>query len=378
MSENRPGLLRVWSRNPDYHIKGRPFMDKIEHLVIPEYGSRLSQFKAGLIWTHAASQDDILDTRRDVPRLVLRQADGFATAPPSLAFGYDGDSPWKDERLRQAVSLLLDRETMVDLKTDRARLEAEGLPVTIRFHTAVAAGWEDAWVDPTDLSRFGGDGRFLQYDPEEARRLLSAAGFADGIDTPLHYNGGNEYSPSYTRTAELVSGMLHAGSVRARLDPRDYQGDWLPNYHYGYATTANPARPPRGFPGLIYRASSSSATLATQVFAAYHRNGSRFIGMTPDGKNPQAGDSEINLLVELLRREADGARQKALALDLARLMARKSYDIPTPAHSAQGFTLNWPVVANVGVYRGWPSGAAVTETGLSTWLDTSKAPLAPA
>lgn len=377
MTENRPGVLRVWSKNPDYHVKGRPFMDKIEHLVVSEYASRLAQFRAGLIWPSVASQDDIIETNKAVAGLSLRQLDNYSTVPSTLGFGYDGDSPWKDERLRQAVSLLIDRETMVDLKTDRGRFAAEGLPVDLRYHTSTAAGWEDFWVDPMDAGKFGSDGKLFAYDPTEARRLMEAAGFSDGIETLLHYNGGNEYSPSYTRTAELLSGMLHAGDIRARLDPRDYASDWLPNYQSGYTPVANLGKPIRGFPGLIYRPGGGSPTMATQVYSAYHRNGSRFVGMTADGKNAQNGDADINRAVENLRREFEVDKQKSMALELARLMARKAYDIPAPAHSSMGFSLSWPVIANLGTYRGWPAGSPVTETSLHQWLDSTKPPLTP-
>jgi peptide/nickel transport system substrate-binding protein len=375
MTENRPGVIRTWTRSPDYYVKGRPFIDKIEQPVIQDYASRLAQFKAGQIWSSVVSQDDILDTKRDRPDLLLRQADTFATAPSSLAFGYDNDSPWRDERLRQAASLLIDREILVDLKTDRARLEAEGLPVEVRYHSAIGAGWEGFWVDPTDLYKFGVEGKFLRFDPAEARRLLAAAGYADGLETQLHYNGGNEYAAAYTRTAELVSGMLHAGGVRARLEPHEYQNDWLPNYQFGYTPVANVGRPIKGFAGLVYRSMTSYPTLATQMYASLHRNGSRFLGMTPDGKNAQNGDGEVNQMVEQLRREFDVEKQKEQALLLARLIARKTYDIPMPPHAALGFSLTWPVIANLGIYRGWPGGSAITETAIHQWLDTSKAPL---
>jgi hypothetical protein len=52
--------------------------------------------------------------------------DAYSTAI-SLAFGYEGDSPWKDERLRQAVSLPSDREMMIDVHANRGHYQAEGL-----------------------------------------------------------------------------------------------------------------------------------------------------------------------------------------------------------------------------------------------------------
>ena len=126
MSENRSGIIRTWTKNGDYHVKGRLFIDKIEQPIVLDYASRLAMFKAGQIWAGVVSWTMPLDTKRAIPDLLMRQADSYATAPSSLAFGYDNDSPWRDERLRQAASFLIDRETVVDLKTDRGRLEAGG------------------------------------------------------------------------------------------------------------------------------------------------------------------------------------------------------------------------------------------------------------
>jgi ABC-type transport system substrate-binding protein len=377
MTENRPGLVRVWSRNPDYYFKGRPFPDKLEQVIVSDYMNRLSQFKAGLIWTSVVSQDDVLPTKREFPALVLRQAESFGQLSGSLAFGYDGDSPWKDERLRRAVSLLIDRETMINLKTDREGLAAAGVPVDLRYHTAIAACWEGWWVDPADLGRFGPDGRFYTYDPAEAAKLLTAAGFKDGIDTLLHYNGGNEYGPSYTRTAELLSGMLHEGGIRARLDPRPFQNDWLPNFHQAYTGAANFNRQTAGFPGLIYRNGASQSSFAAQAYSRLHSNGTRFIGMTPDGKNARGGHPDVNRMVEEIRREADTAKQKTQALELARFMARTAFDIPMQPYSVLGLTLTWPAIGNFGVHRSWPGGSSVTEVNVHHWVDTSKQPLSP-
>jgi hypothetical protein len=100
--------------------------------------------------------------------------------------------------------------------------------------------------------------------------------------------------------------------------------------------------------------------------------------MTPDGKNAHLGDPDVNRMVDAIRREFDLPRQHDLALDYARFMARKAYDIPMPPQASLGFSLSWPVIGNLGVYRGWPGGSAVTETALHHWIDVTKAPLSQA
>jgi ABC-type transport system substrate-binding protein len=373
--DSRLGAVRIWTRNPDYHVKGRPFIDRIEQPVLPDYAARLAQFRGGMIWPSVASQHDVIATKRELPQLLLTRDSAYTTAPGALAFGYDGVSPWKDERLRQAVSLLLDRETIVDVKTQRAQFADAGLDLGVRYHSAIGAGWEGSWVDPTDAASFGNESRYFRYDPAEAHRLMSAAGYADGLDTLLHYNGGPEYGTNYSRTAELLSGLLAENGVRAALDPHAYQSDWLPNYQLGYATVAANGRPLRGFAGIAYRSATQSVTAAAELFAALHSQGTRFHGLAQDGRNPTQGDPELSRLLENLRSELGAARRQTLALDAARLVARRAYAIPMLPFAAQTFSLTWPVLVGHGALIPHPAGSPVTETALNHWLDTTKAPL---
>ncbi len=376
MKENRPGL-RIWNKNPDYYVKGRPFADSLEHAIVPEYAVRLAQFRAGLIYTSVVTQDDVLPTKRDLPDLLLRRDANFATAPSTLAFGYDGDSPWKDERVRQAVALLIDRELLIDMKTNRAKFAANGLAVDVRYHSAVGAGWEGYWVDPLDSDKFGPNSRYFQFDRGEAKKLLLAAGFPEGIDTLLHYNAGNEYGAAYTRTAEVTSGMLHEGGVRARLDPREYQNDWLPNYHLGYAATANVGKPIRGFPGIAYRVVPSMPTPATQIYSTLHRNGARFHGMTPDGKNAHMGDPKLNDTIDKVRVEFDRAKQVEQIHEIQRYFTGQSYYVPRAA-TVKPLTLTWPSLGNMGVFQPSPGENLGGERNVHLWVDQTKPPFTSA
>jgi hypothetical protein len=65
-----------------------------------EYAQRLAQFRAGNIWPTIATQDDILPLKNDIPSLLIRQGD-FGPTPVMVSFGYEGDSPFKDQRVRQ-------------------------------------------------------------------------------------------------------------------------------------------------------------------------------------------------------------------------------------------------------------------------------------
>jgi hypothetical protein len=174
----------------------------------------------------------------------------------------------------------------------------------------------------------------------------------------------------------MISGMLAVGGIRLRLEPHEFN-DWLPNYHFAYTAAQNSGKQTRGFSGLIYRTTTAYPSVAAQLFAQMHRDGVRFEGMTPDGKNAHLGDPDVNSWITNLRREFDLKRRQEMAQEFARQMARKAYIIPNLPFSALGFTLTWPVLANLGFHRGWPAGSPITEANLHLWIDPTKAPLAP-
>ena len=103
----------VWVKNPNWYLADRVHPEKVESPIIKEYAQALAQFKAGNIysstWVVAPNQTDMLQTKKDVPQTLLRQSTAFSTDPHKTTFGYAEGSPFRDERMRKALSLLIDR-----------------------------------------------------------------------------------------------------------------------------------------------------------------------------------------------------------------------------------------------------------------------------
>lgn len=204
-----PGDRLELTANPDYW-GGRPKWDKVTLRFLPNDAERLAALAAG--------EADVIDNApaADLPRFranpafeVTLGATGrviflrfnFAERPRNI-----GDrqgraltvNPFRDIRVRRAVSLAVNREAMRDL-------EMEGLAQT--------AGQPA----PDDYAGASPRLRPDPYDPATARRLLQEAGYPDGFAVTLACTN-NRYLNDEALCRTIVRALAAAG-IEATADP---------------------------------------------------------------------------------------------------------------------------------------------------------------
>src|SRR6185369_3327001 len=178
LGEHVPSSRVVLKRNPDYFDREHPFLDTLEQAIVPEYATGLAQFKAGSIYGFTVKPEDVLPTKNDVPALEMYQAP-VTTNVNAMYFGWrpTPKSPFRDVRLRQAMSMTLDRDLIIDVNYDTERLQKEGFPVERRWNSALPgnyfSGW---WLDPKGRD-FGENAKYFKRDLAEAKKLMAAAGY---------------------------------------------------------------------------------------------------------------------------------------------------------------------------------------------------------
>lgn len=160
------GLKMSFDRNPNYYREGFP---KVDHVVI-DIGIDPAVM---VLRAENGETDTSLDfvAQADYPRIAEDAALKdrlIASATPNvwyLAFNVR-EAPFNDLRVRQALSMAIDRERIVQLLNGRP-IAADGLfPPNLQGNS------------PT-LS-------VPAYDPEGAKALLAEAGYADGISTTIY------------------------------------------------------------------------------------------------------------------------------------------------------------------------------------------------
>ena len=269
-------------------------------------------------------------------------------------YGLDGESPFRDERVRQALQASIDRDLFIDTFYNVPQYETEGLPVETRWNTCVNCSWEGWWLDPQG-SDFGDNAKYYKYDMEAAKSLLSAAGYPDGfdVDSP-HVTTGN-YGADYPRYMEVLLGMANEAGIRATTVPTDYNTEW-PKIRDGGGHFQGVSA---GLAGPVSR---------TYVFAIFNSQGSLYKGFGPDASSIFKGDPYLEDLTNKLVQEFDRDTAISIAQDIQKYDAKMNYSPMMPG-GANGFQVAWPVLGNFGVYQG--DNTAYN----SYWIDDTKEPL---
>lgn len=162
--ENIPNTRTVVEKNPDYWDTGKPYLDGIEFIPLPEDRSRTDNIVTGNVdYADQIPQKDI-DILKQNPDIRLEG--GLATLYDFLFFNLR-NPPFNNMKVRQAISLALDRKAMTE-----AVLYGHGYPLTC----GNIPPWSWAFYDC---------GLYAKPDLEKAKQLLTEAGYADGFSAVL-------------------------------------------------------------------------------------------------------------------------------------------------------------------------------------------------
>jgi ABC-type transport system substrate-binding protein len=357
----------VWKKNPGFGQDPRgqlPYIDEEHWIVVPEYAAGLAQFKTGALHMYAVTAEDVLVTKKDVPALEMMATD-MTTTPRYVIVGANAQSPFKDERVRQAYSLSWDRDLFIQTVYNTQKFESEGLPIETRWSSALQAeSWSGWWLDPKGKD-FGPTAKYYKHDLAEAKKLLSAAGKAS-----LEYESavpvGHPYGPTYNRDVEIVTGMASEAGFKASVKQPQFAREFRDIYSQGTGD----------FSGLSYvNLFSAGIDPSTWLFRYFNSKGSTFYGFDAQGSSGSKGDPKLDQLTTRMRLEFDDKKRQDIGNEIQRYLGEKQYFIAFPG-GANGFDLAWPAVRNRGVYRNdvaRPVSASSTGNG-TLWLDRTKAP----
>lgn len=359
LKEYRASALTSYEPNPDWYDAAKMNFTGLNYHNIPEYAAQLSQFTAGnltQIGGQGVLQHDILPAKREHPSLLLKPIDRLKLYQEFIRFSYLPNSPFLDDRVRRAASMLLDRDLIIETVNETKDFTDAGFKVEKRWATVIAVG-EPWWIDPRSKD-FGPDGKVFTFEPSEAKKLLRAAGHTSAIKTQFVIASN---SPTdVEREAQILSNMIGAqGDFDVQFKKAELASDWRPNYHFG-------SDKHEGMAYGFFRNTFPDVDIPMFFFL---KSGDPQAGhLGSDGKP----DATLDGLYMKQRGETDFNKRNEIMKEIQRYCAKKMYTLSSAGDSTR-FELAQPWLGNWGVHRTYsPDGSPANETFPHLFIDSAK------
>ncbi|WP_294556910.1 ABC transporter substrate-binding protein [uncultured Mailhella sp.] len=163
LREYVPGTHVIFDRNPDYFDGDKPYLDEVQMLIFPDSVAETNALLTGQSdWVLEANISQLAKLK-EAGIVVTRTGSGQF---PSVVYGCDM-KPFTDMRVRQAISLSLDRQMALDMCLEGFGRIGNDNPVSPEYP-------------------FYHQLPERKQDLDKAARLLSEAGFRSGSTIPMY------------------------------------------------------------------------------------------------------------------------------------------------------------------------------------------------
>ncbi|OIJ20413.1 glutathione ABC transporter substrate-binding protein [Anaerobacillus alkalidiazotrophicus] len=190
-----PGQYVKLAKNENYWGE-QAKIDTVTFKVVPEDQTRIAELETGN--SHIIEQVRSTDVSR-----IDANPDSFVEKTDSLSLAYIGfnlqKAPFDDVRVRQAISMAVNKDIIID-----GLLDGFGTPA----------------VGPLAPNVFGFNENVspISYDVEKAKELLAEAGYEDGFKTTIWTND----NPARMDTAEFVQSQLKEIGVDVEIEVMEW------------------------------------------------------------------------------------------------------------------------------------------------------------
>ena len=329
----RPNVGLTYARNPNYFQSGLPYIDRIEATVDEDNASRMAAFLSGkydLGWEFPGTINrvdwvQIKDTlKQKRPKLQTLE---FASPVMSHISMRTDQKPFSDVRVRQAMSMAIDRKAIIE-----AVFEGVGA-----MNPAVPAALKE-WSVPFD--KLGEGAKYYKHDPAEAKRLLGAAGYANGFPGTMCFTTYG--STILVDSMQLVQKDLKAVGIDVKIDQKEY-GAYIATCFYGK------------FDSMTYGPQTGFLEPDNFLFGQYY----------PEELKNQShiNDPVVADMLVRQRRTFDAAKRREIIYDIQRHLAKQQYYVQMPSGV---YIAVWEgAIKNYGPNMGYDYGGRL----MAAWLD---------
>src|SRR5262245_16795351 len=192
----------VLVKNPDYHVKGLPKLDRVTYRFITDSNAALAALKAGDIdgAMFGLGPEHVPDLQKDSRFQVII---GETTNDVIMSMN-NSKKPFTDVRVRRAITYGINKHEVVK---------------GAMFGLGRVLGTNVDPLNPYFVDMSGA----MPHDPAKAKKLLAEAGYPNGFETVLRVSPQYYYT---VRTGEVLADQLQRIGVKIKIEQIEW-GQWL-------------------------------------------------------------------------------------------------------------------------------------------------------
>lgn len=290
LDKYEPSAQFSWKRNPDYYFKGQPY-DDVQWIIIADTATTTANLRSGQLDIAGIPTSDLDSVTKANPNMVVVQY-----APTTLnCLWFDiSKPPFNDERVRQAASMAIDRDGLIE-----AAYNGKG-----RWQNDVPPGLKNWSLDPKSAA-MGDAKKYLEHNVQGAKDLLKAAGYGNGLTTTL--NGTTGYGATNNQVMELLGEMVNEAGFNASINMKEYAAH--------IATT------------FVGKFDGMAGGIGPTFFEPDDYLFSMFYSTSPR-RNVLVNDPDLDRMILQQRQELDASKRKQIIYDIQKYAVTKAYQPP--------------------------------------------------
>ncbi|MFH1485072.1 MAG: ABC transporter substrate-binding protein [Chloroflexota bacterium] len=190
-------------KNENYYLKGKPYLDGIRGIVIPDAATEVAALRTGQVLftgqgTRGLTVSESKIVEKDLPGIKLVR---YRSTTRQEFFLNSQKKPFTDVRVRRALLMVLDQQAAIDLGYEGAGFKGGPLPPG-KFSLPEAKLKElPPYTGPTAANI------------EAAKKLLAEAGFANGFSTTFAQGS----TPQYEEMQLAISNQLRKIGIDVKV-----------------------------------------------------------------------------------------------------------------------------------------------------------------
>ena len=199
VAASQKGSRWVFKKNPDYWEAGKPYLDEVRWIVMPDDSTTAAAFLVGQVqligdFTYQPSQA----IQKNNPKATTFDLGGATPVHMYMSMKFQ---PFQDIRIRKAIALALNRDELGE----------------------VQAGTKDHWaMAGTYPSMFTQEEirKLMPHDPAQAKQLVIDAGYPNGLEVAFEYPTDN--GQVYITDFQLIQSQLKKAGINMVAKPMSY------------------------------------------------------------------------------------------------------------------------------------------------------------